>query len=166
MCLDFHDLYSSKTKFMDKLNFNIIIDAPREKVWNVLWKDATYREWTSAFMEGSHAISDFRKGSKVLFLGGEGNGMVSRVADVRPPEFMSFEHLGEVKDGKEDTESEKVKAWAGSKENYTLKALNDKTEVLIEMDIAAEYKDMFNQLWPKALQKLKEVSEREVHAEA
>jgi hypothetical protein len=26
---------------------------------------------------------------------------------------MSFEHLGEVKDGVEDTESEKVKAWAG-----------------------------------------------------
>lgn len=151
---------------MDKLNFNILIDAPREKVWNVLWNDATYREWTSPFSEGSHAISDIRKGSKVLFLDGKGSGMVSRVADVRPPEFMSFEHLGEVKDGVEDTESEKVKAWAGSKENYTLKPLGDKTEVLIDMDINAEYKDMFQQLWPKALDKMKEVAEREVHAEA
>lgn len=151
---------------MDKINLNIIIDAPREKVWNVLWKDSTYREWTSAFSEGSHAISDFRKGSKVLFLDGAGSGMVSRVADVRPPEFMSFEHLGEVKDGEEDTESEKVKTWAGSKENYTLRDLKDKTELLIEMDIDEEYKDMFQQLWPKALQKLKEVAEREVHQEA
>src|SRR5687767_1998478 len=136
---------------MEKINLSIIIDAPREKVWNVLWNDSTYREWTSAFSEGSHAISDFRKGSKVLFLGEGGSGMVSRVADVRPPEFMSFEHLGEVKDGVEDTESEKVKIWAGSKENYTLREMKDKTEVLVEMDIDKEYKDMFQQLWPKAL---------------
>lgn len=151
---------------MEKLNFNIIIHAPRERVWNVLWNDATYREWTSAFAEGSHAISDFRKGSKVLFLDGNGSGMVSRVADVRIPEFMSFEHLGEVKNGVEDTESEKVKAWAGSKENYTLRDLNEQTELLIEMDIDKEYKDMFQQLWPKALQKIKDVAEREVHQEA
>ena len=150
---------------MDKLNFNIIIDVPRKKVWNVLWNDATYREWTSVFSEGSHAISDFRKGSKVLFLDGKGSGMVSRVADVRKPEFMSFEHLGEVKNNVEDTESESVKAWAGSKENYTLKALNDKTEVMIDMDITDEFKEMFSQLVPKALQKLKEVAEREVHEE-
>jgi uncharacterized protein YndB with AHSA1/START domain len=151
---------------MEKLNFNITIDAPIEKVWNILWNDSTYREWTSAFSEGSHAISDFRKGSKVLFLDGKGSGMVSRVADVRIPEFMSFEHLGEVRDGVEDTESERVKPWAGSKENYTLKSLGDKTEVFIEMDITDDFKDMFSQLWPKALQQLKDVAEREVHEEA
>src|SRR5512138_407966 len=100
---------------MEKLNFSIKINAPREKVWKVLWDETLYKNWTSIFMEGSYAITDnWKEGTKVLFLAPGGNGMVSKVAVNKPNEFMSFEHLGEVKDGEEDTESEKVKGWAGA----------------------------------------------------
>jgi hypothetical protein len=37
-----------------------------------MWDDSTYRQWTSAFSEGSHAVSDWKEGSKVLFLSPEG----------------------------------------------------------------------------------------------
>ena len=106
---------------MEKLHYDIAINATPEKVWKVLWTDQTYREWTSAFSEGSHAKTDWKEGSKVLFLDGTGQGMVSKIAANRPNEFMSFEHLGEIRDGNEDTTSEKVKEWAGAHENYTLK---------------------------------------------
>ncbi len=97
---------------MQKLNFSININAPKEKVWKVLWDDATYREWTSAFSEGSYAVTDnWKEGSEVKFLDPKGSGMVSKVAANRPNEFMSFEHLGEVKDGVEDRSSEKIKEW-------------------------------------------------------
>ena len=145
---------------MEKLVFSISINATAEKIWNVLWADATYRQWTSAFTEGSHAVTDWKEGSKVLFLDGQGMGMVSRIAVNRPHEYMSIEHLGEVKDGVEDTSSERVKVWAGAHENYTLKKINDQTELTIDMDITEEFKEMFAQIWPKALANVKQLSEQ------
>src|SRR5215216_1793804 len=109
---------------MEKKRFKIAISAPKEKVWKLLWNDAGYRQWTSVFSEGSMAETDWEKGSKVLFLDGKGSGMVSRIADKVPNEYMSFEHLGIVENGVEDIKSEKVKEWAGAMENYTLKSEN------------------------------------------
>jgi hypothetical protein len=102
---------------MEKINFSIDINAPKEKVWNVLWNDESYRKWTSPFAEGSYAKTDnWKEGSKVLFLGPDGGGgMVSKVASNKKNEFMSFEHLGVVKDGIEDTESDSAKGWAGAR---------------------------------------------------
>ncbi len=144
---------------MEKLNFKTTIAATPEKIWNILWDDETYRKWTSAFSEESHAVTDWKEGSKVLFLDGNGQGMVSRVAENRPNEYMSIEHLGEVKDGVEDTTSERVKQWAGARENYTLKKVNGKTELLIDMDINDEFKEMFSNIWPKALENVKNLAE-------
>ena len=145
---------------MEKLNFSIDINAPREKVWKTLWEDSSYRKWTSVFMEGSCVETDnWKEGSKVLFLDGKGSGMVSKVVVNKPNEYMSFEHLGEVKDGIEDTSSEKVKIWAGSKENYTLKDAGGKTELTVDMDIAEDYKEMFQNMWPKAMEQIKVLSE-------
>lgn len=144
---------------MQKSTFQVSIDAPREKVWNILWDDSSYRAWTSVFGPGSHAQTDWNKGSKVLFLGEGGSGMVSMIEDKVPNEFMSFKHLGEVKDGVEDVESERVKQWAGAHENYTLKTENGKTLLTVDMDINDEFAEMFNDLFPKALNKVKELAE-------
>jgi uncharacterized protein YndB with AHSA1/START domain len=144
---------------MEKLHFSIAINAAPEKIWSVLWNDDTYRKWTSAFTEGSYAETDWKQGSKVLFLDGKGQGMVSRIAVNKPNEYMSIEHLGEVKDGVEDTSSERVKQWAGAHENYTLKKVNGQTELSIDMDITEEFKDMFAKIWPVALDNVKKLSE-------
>ena len=145
---------------MTKQEFKTTINAPKEKVWDTLWNDSTYPEWTSVFAEGSRAETDWKKGSKVLFTDGKGSGMVSRIADNRPNEYMSIEHLGYLKDGKEDLESEDVKKWAGAHENYTLKNVDGKTELIVDMDITDEYKDYFIKTWPVALEKLKEIAEK------
>jgi len=147
---------------MEKMTFNISINASPETVWAILWGTETYPQWTSAFCEGSHAVTDWQKGSKVLFLDGKGSGMVSRVADNVPNQYMSFEHLGEVKNGVEDTESEQVKAWAGAHENYTLKKVDNHTELLVEMDSAAipeDFKSFFMSTWPLAMDKIKALAE-------
>jgi|SRR6185369_82599 len=145
---------------MQKINFSTSIDAPKEKVWKTLWEDESYRNWTSVFAEGSYAkTANWKEGSKVLFLDGKGSGMVSMVAVNRPNEFMSFKHLGIVKDGIEDVTSEKVKEWAGALESYKLNGKNEKTELIIEMDITEELKDYFMNTWPKALERVKELSE-------
>ena len=145
---------------MEKINFTVTINAPKEKVWSTLWDDETYRKWTSAFSPTSYAESDWKEGSKILFLDGQGSGMVSKIETLRPNEFMSFKHLGEVKNGVEDTESERVKAWAGGFENYTLKESSEgKTELVVDLDMQDEFKDMFMQMFPKALEQVKILSE-------
>jgi hypothetical protein len=145
---------------MEKQEFKIAIDAPREKVWKVLWTDDSYRAWTAPFSEGSHAVTDWKKGSKVLFLDGKGAGMVSTIDESIPNQYMSFKHLGVVKDGIEDTDSAEVKGWAGAHENYTLNDLQGKTELVVDMDINDEFKDYFSATFPKALQKVKELAEQ------
>ena len=145
---------------MKKKQFQIDINAPKERVWTTLWNDNSYREWTSVFAEGSRAETDWKKGSKVLFSDGKGSGMISTVADSKPNEFMSFKHLGMIKDGVEDFDSPEVKQWAGAMENYTLRSHDGKTEVVVDMDIAEDHAQYFENTWPKALEKLKEISER------
>jgi len=145
---------------MKKINFSTSIDASKEKVWKTLWEEESYRNWTNVFAEGSYAKTDnWKEGSKVLFLDGKGSGMVSMVAANKPNEFMSFKHLGIVKDGIEHVTSEKVKEWAGAKESYTLNGGNGKTELSVEMEITEELKDYFMNTWPKALERVKELSE-------
>ena len=149
---------------MDKLHFKIEINPAKEKVWDTMLEDKTYRLWTEAFAKDSHYVGDWNEGSKILFLGpddkGKLGGMVSRIKENRRHKYVSIEHLGVVHDGKEDTTSDAVKLWAGSLENYTFKDINGKTELLVDLDINDEYKDMFNDMWPKALQKLKELAEK------
>lgn len=144
---------------MERKEFKVMINASPQKVWEILWNDDTYRQWTAAFAEGSHAVTDWKKGSKVLFLDGRGHGMVSVIAENKPNEYMSIKHLGDVTGGVEDTESEKVKEWAGSTENYTLKAVGVATELTVDIGIPPEFIDYFTDTFPKALARLKEIAE-------
>lgn len=149
---------------MSKLNFSVVINATISKVWDTMLEDKTYRIWTEEFAPGSHYAGNWNKGSKILFLGptedGKLAGMVSRIKENELHKYISIEHLGEVYDGIEDTTSERVKVWAGALENYTFIDKNGKTELIVDMDINEEFKEMFEDMWPKALRKLKSLCEK------
>jgi Activator of Hsp90 ATPase homolog 1-like protein len=149
---------------MKTLHFSILINAPKEKVWNTMLGEDTYRAWTDVFMPGSHYVGSWSEGSKILFLApgetGEMSGMVSRIIENRPYEYVSIEHLGEVHEGKEDTSSEEGKRWAGAFESYTYKEKDGRTDVLVDTDTVEEFEEIFQESWPKALQKLKELAEK------
>jgi len=144
---------------MEKIKFTADINAPKQKVWNVLWDKTSYEKWSSVFAPGSTFSTDWKEGSKIIFGDGKGSGMVSRIAVKKENEYMSFEHLGEVKDGIEDTTSDAVKMWAGSHENYTLTETSNGTKLDVDMDISPEFKDMFMNMWPKAMDEIKKLSE-------
>lgn len=145
---------------MSQLKFSEKINAPKQKVWDILWGAKTYTKWASAFCEGSIAETDWKEGSKVNFINkNTKNGMLSRISKKEAPKFMEFEHLGEINKGKEDTTSEKAKAWSGSKESYELREKDGVTELLVRFDNHKEYEEMFKEMWPKALQRIKEISE-------
>lgn len=144
-----------KIKIMDTLKFTVDIDAPREKVWKTLWDDSTYGKWTSAFSEGSYAESDWKEGSKIRFLTPDGHGMHSVIDRLVPNEQMKFRHNGEIKNGVEAEAS-----WQGAMESYYLSDKNGGTEVSVELDAVGEFKDFFNESFPKALQLLKQIAEQ------
>ena len=151
---------------MQKLHFSTKINAPAEKVWHTMLDEATYREWTKAFSPGGYFKGSWEKGSKILFIGpnpetGKEGGMVSRIAENRPYEFISIEHLGIMNEGVEDTTSKEAKKWTPAFENYTFKEVDGVTEVLVDMDSAEEMASEFEKMWPEALAKLKEISENE-----
>lgn len=150
---------------MQKYKTSILINAPKEKVWDTMLGKGTYEEWTKAFNATSHFEGDWSEGSKILFLGTDENGkneggMVSRIAKNVPYEYLSIEHLGIVENGVEDTTSEKAKAWAPAFENYTFTEKDGGTEVAIEQDLEDQYIEEFGGMWEKALQKLKELAEK------
>ena len=140
---------------MKKVTFNISISAPREKVWKTLWEDKTYREWTAVFAEGCHAQSDWKEGSKIRFLNGKGEGMYSLIETKIGQTQMTFKHLGEIKEGKETPSN-----WGDARESYFLSGNNDKTDLKVELDTLPDWEAYFNETFPKALNKLKEVAER------
>ena len=145
---------------MKQIRFSIQIAAPKEKVWHTMFDDPSYRIWANVFHEGSYALGDWTEGSKMLFLGPEQAGMVSRIFRHSPNEFMSIQHLGTIKDGVEDLDSEVAKQWAGALENYSAFERGGLTELIVEIDVTAEYESYFQETWPKALEKLKELCEK------
>lgn len=141
---------------MERLTFHLQIDAPSQTVWDVLWNDTTYPEWTAVFSPGSRAETTWQKGSKVKFVDANNEGMVATIAEKIPYEFMSFKHTGTVKNGVEDSTSQ----WPGSFENYSLQDSNGKTSLTVEMDVTQDYKDYFQDTWPKALEQVKQLAEQ------
>jgi uncharacterized protein YndB with AHSA1/START domain len=149
---------------MEKIHLTTFINAPREKVWDVMLSDASYRDWTSAFNPGSYYEGSWEEGSEIRFLGpdmaGEGaGGLVSRIAEIRPNEFVSIEHLGVIKNGVEDRSPEAMNGWAGALENYTFTEKDGGTELVIDQDMSAEERPTMEAMWQNGLARIKELSE-------
>ncbi len=150
---------------MKLLNLEIEINAPVEKVWHAIVNETLYREWAAEFMPGSYFEGGWNKGDAIQFLAlneaGQKEGMVSEIAESDYPRFISIRHLGTIMDGIVDLTSDEVKAWLPCFENYKLEALGDhKTRFILEMESSEAYYDMFLEMWQKAMQKLKLISER------
>jgi uncharacterized protein YndB with AHSA1/START domain len=147
---------------MNKLAFSTEINAPANKVWQVLWNDSTYRKWTSVFQEGSYAVSDWKQGSRIQFLSSKGDGMFSEIAELKPNEYMAFRHLGIVKDFKEQPPTAETESWKDAIETYSLKGNNDHTSLEVNLNSVGEYEDYFNKTFPGALKIVKELAENPV----
>ncbi|HSB94361.1 MAG TPA: SRPBCC domain-containing protein, partial [Flavitalea sp.] len=115
------------------LKFKTKIEAPSSVVWTILWDPANYPKWTAPFGEGSHAVSDWKEGSSILFLGPGGGGLQSVIDKLEPNKLMRFRHIGAMKDGK-PYEEESHKEWAGSIEQYELSEVDGRTILDVSVD--------------------------------
>ena len=152
---------------MKKLEFKVNISAPVDKAYDFMLgisNKFTYEQWTSIFNPTSTYEGSWGKGSKILFFGiddnGEKGGMVSKIIDNIPNQFVSIQHCGLLKGNEEITEGPEIEKWANSFENYTFTNDNGSTTVTVNLDVIEEFLDYMNTHYPKALEKLKELCEK------
>jgi hypothetical protein len=148
------------SKNTQRMQFATDIQAPVAVVWQQVTAPQSYRQWTTAFCEGSNFEGSWDQGAAIRFLSPSGDGMVSEIAENRAHEFISIRHLGYIHQGVDDTTSAAITAWAPAYENYSFSALpNGGTRLVIDQDVALEYENYMTDAWPKALALLKQLCE-------
>jgi len=144
---------------LKRLQFSTIIAATPARVIERMTDHESYRQWTSAFADGSYFEGSWEQGRKIRFLSPSGDGMLSEIAEHRPMEFISIRHLGFIVDGVEDTASEAVRAWAPAYENYSFIPTAGGTRLVVDQDVTEEWESHLVDAWPKALAVLKTLCE-------
>ncbi|MDH6254257.1 uncharacterized protein YndB with AHSA1/START domain [Chryseobacterium sp. H1D6B] len=144
---------------METLSYETVINAPLQKVWDILWSPETYGEWTKFFGPGSTMKSDWKVDGKTYFLDSKGNGMVSTIDSLDEPNQIVFKHLGMIKDGVEDTQSMEVMQWNGAFEKYFLIDLEGKTKLHAEVQTEKNFQELMNTGFTKGLEIIKNLAE-------
>ncbi len=149
---------------MQKLKFDIKIQAPAAKVFRAVTDEQLYREWASEFNPGSFFEGSWQKGEKILFLGlskeNKREGMLGYIVESIPNKQLSIKYAGFVDGDNEITDEKLTQGWAGAMEEYYFEEREGETIFKVEIDVNDQYYDFFSSTWPKALKKLKEISER------
>ncbi|MFN8206577.1 MAG: SRPBCC family protein [Bacteroidales bacterium] len=161
--LDNFKKYVEQLNRLEKLHFEYSILAKTDRVYQAMLDPEYYKQWSAEFNPGSYFQGSWEKGSKILFLGtgpdGKPGGMVSRIKENIPNRFVSIEHLGMYKDGKEVFTGKDVEEWAGALENYSFISRDDYTILRVDMDSGKEFSGYFKETWPRAVDKLKKIIE-------
>ncbi|MHA7222782.1 SRPBCC family protein [Arthrobacter sp. RHLT1-20] len=148
---------------MEKLRYSVKINAPVQDVWTTMLDAASYREWTSVFNSGSYYEGAWDKGGEIRFLGpddkGSLGGMIATVEENKQNQFLSLRYTGQIIDGADDTTSDAAKSFIGTHENYAFSESGGVTTVDVELDSEDDFVAMFNDAWPLALAKLKDITE-------
>ncbi len=84
---------------MKELQYSIEIDAPRERVWDTLWQDATFRDWASIIDPETYMVGDLKEGNEIQFISAaNGYGVTSLVKKVIVGEFLLLNHSADTQD--------------------------------------------------------------------
>lgn len=142
---------------MKEIQFTIVINATKVRVWDVLWQDETLRQWASIIDPGTYMDGILKEGNEVQFISSEnGYGVTSLVEKLIPGEFLLLRHSADTQDyGKQERE----KDWTGGKESYTLNDVDGVTTLTVAFDVPQELEEYFKINYPKALARVKELAE-------
>src|SRR5690606_1437264 len=155
--------YVEQRKNLITLHFEKRIEAQPEEVHRIMLDDETYRDWASLFHPDSYYKGTWEKGSEIRFLGpsedGQDAGMIGRIRENLMGKAISIEHFGVIDKGQVVTNGSGVDDWVGAQENYYLREENYETILTVVTDTNAKYEEYMREVWPKALDRLKEICE-------
>jgi hypothetical protein len=141
---------------MQRLQFSIEMRAPKERVWNTLWEDKTFRDWANIVDEGMYMVGEIKEGNQVQFISSvSGYGVTSLIEKLALNEFVSLRQMTDTKDG-----GQREREWAGGLENYSLAEDDGVTTLTIEVDTPPGQEETFGARLPKALERIKTLAEK------
>lgn len=142
-----------------KLQFSIEINGPKERVWSVLWDDATFRDWAGIIDEGTYIEGILAEGNTIQFISSEnGYGVTSLIEKLTPNEYIQFHHGA---DTKAFGEAERDQEWTGGRESYSLEEKEGLTKLTVLSDVPDELVEMFEDRLPRTLMRIKTLAEQE-----
>lgn len=144
---------------MKKLKFSKEINAPVQKVWDILWTTDTYGKWTRFFTDGSRMESDWQVGGRTVFLDPDNNGMIATITELDVPRKVYFSHQGQIIKGVEDTTSDEVKAFAGAMEKYDLEEKDGITCLEMSVEVFEDFEQMMINGFTKGIAEVKRLAE-------
>lgn len=143
---------------MREMQFRVEVHATKEKVWNTLWQDETFRQWAGIIDPGTYMSGELKEGNEVQFISSEnGYGVISLVEKLIEGEFLLFRHRADTKEG---GKGEREKEWTGGAESYRLAEKDGTTTLTASFDVPPELEEYFKVNYPKALDRVKILAER------
>ena len=139
------------------MQFRVEIHATKERVWNTLWQNETFREWAGIIDPGTHMVGDLKEGNEVQFISANGYGVTSLVEKLIEGKFLLLRHRADTQD---DGKREREKEWTGGAESYRLAEKDGTTTLAVVFDVPPELEEYFKVNYPKALERVKELAER------
>jgi uncharacterized protein YndB with AHSA1/START domain len=150
---------------MEHLEYKVVISAPAKKVWETMLEEETYKQWVAKSWPGSFYQGTWEKGEKIRFVGSNGSGTLAELVEVKPYERIFARHIAVLlPGGNEDRTSEAAKGWIGITEEYRFAEQAGKTTVTVSIESNPEWRQMFDDGWPTALEELKKITERQLTA--
>lgn len=148
----------SNVFFMKELQFSIEINATRERVWDTLWQDETFREWASIIDPQTYMVGELKEGNEIQFISSaSGYGVTSLVEKLVVGQFLLLRHHA---DTQESGKRERDQEWTGGAETYSLVNNDGATTLTVVFDVPPELEEEFKVSYPKALERVKMLSER------
>jgi hypothetical protein len=142
---------------MKEMQFSVEINATKERVWDTLWQDETFREWASIIDPESYMVGDLKVGNEIQFISSaSGYGVTSLVEKLVAGEFLLLKHRA---DTQEDGKREREKEWTGGQESYSLAEKDGTTTLTVVFDVPPELEEEFKASYPKALEQVKVLAE-------
>ena len=146
---------------MKNLEYKIHINAAKQKVWETMIQPDTYKEWTNASWPGSYYEGKWEQGEKIKFISNDDSGTLVIIEELNPYDYISAKHIAILlKGGKEDYDSDAAKGWIGTFESYIFNEHNGATDLTAGIVTNLQWQKMFDDDFPNALKKLKEICER------
>jgi hypothetical protein len=143
---------------MKEMQFSIEINATKERVWDTLWQDETFREWASIIDPETYMVGDLKEGNEIQFISGSsGYGVTSLVEKVVAGESLLLKHRADTQEvGKRERDDE----WTGGEERYSLAEKDGITTLTVAFGVPPELEEQFKVNFPKALERVKVLAER------
>jgi len=147
---------------METLKYVIDIAAPAEKVWITMLEKETYEQWSASAWPGSRYEGRWALGEQVKFIGTDGAGTLAEITEFKPNVKVLARHIGLLgPNGKVDKTSDAAKSWIGTLEGYEFQETNGKTKLTVTIETNPEWREMFDNDWPRALEDLKKLAEEQ-----